>query len=95
MQIGQSAQNIFETDTGPQNQDQAYNTSMSNTQYQRTVADMKAAGINPAALYSGKAGTDTAPSTATQTQAQEFQSTETGAKAAIGAAALLAALFLI
>lgn len=52
-QAQQNAQNQFFYNLLLQGQQQMYNTQMANTQYQRTVADMKAAGVNPMALAGG------------------------------------------
>lgn len=46
-QAQQNAQNQFFYNLALQQQSQMYNTEMANTQYQRTTADMKKAGLNP------------------------------------------------
>lgn len=59
-QNAQNAQNSNAFNWMMQLQKQAYDTQMSNTQYQRGVTDMKAAGLNPALMF-GSGGPATSP----------------------------------
>ena len=69
----QVEQNEFNAIQSQINRD--YQTEMSNTAYQRSVNDMKLAGINPALMYgSGSAATTPSGSTALTGSAPQFES---------------------